>query len=84
MSPELALDVSRVNTDGSYLRLAASTPPGGAYRAPGQAGISFDGFIRAAVVVRHLSDSFRRADSDGDGWANLSYDQFLAIVLGCP
>jgi len=67
-----------------FLDSAASAPPAGQYRGPAQAGVSFDGFIRCAVTVRHLSDSFRRADTDNDGWASLSYDQFLTIMLSAP
>ncbi|KAF8627142.1 hypothetical protein AX17_006359 [Amanita inopinata Kibby_2008] len=50
----------------------------------GQAGITFDRFVRACVVVKQLSDSFRRLDTDQDGWIQISYDQFMHTVLSLP
>jgi len=59
------------------------------YAAPpnayGQAsGITFDRFVRACVVVKTLTESFTRADTDRDGWIQVSYDQFMQMVLSAP
>ena len=47
-------------------------------------GISFDRFVRACVVVKQLAESFRRLDTDRDGWIYISYDQFMQTVLSLP
>lgn len=51
-------------------------------RAP--VGINFDRFVRACVVVKQLTDSFRQLDTDRDGWIQISYDQFMHTVLSLP
>ncbi|KAM6501052.1 hypothetical protein JOM56_004066 [Amanita muscaria] len=47
-------------------------------------GISFDRFVRACVVVKQITDSFRRLDTDRDGWVQINYDQFMHTVLSLP
>ena len=47
-------------------------------------GISFDRFVRACVVVKQLSESFGRLDTDRDGWIQINYDQFMHTVLSLP
>ena len=47
-------------------------------------GINFDRFVRACVVVKQLTDSFRQLDTDRDGWIQISYDQFMHTVLNLP
>ncbi|EGO00558.1 hypothetical protein SERLA73DRAFT_178396 [Serpula lacrymans var. lacrymans S7.3] len=47
-------------------------------------GISFDRFVRACVVIKQLSERFRRMDTDRDGWIQLNYDQFMETVLSLP
>ncbi|KAF7353624.1 EF-hand domain-containing protein [Mycena venus] len=42
-------------------------------------GITFDRFVRACVVVKTLTESFQRADTDRDGWVQLSYEQFMSV-----
>ena len=60
-------------------------------------GITFDRFVRACVVVKTLTESFQRyvrsiqshslflisssADTDRDGWVQLSYEQFMSVSL---
>ncbi|KXN80634.1 Programmed cell death protein 6 [Leucoagaricus sp. SymC.cos] len=52
---------------------------------PGQVpGISFDRFVRACVVVKQLTESFQRLDTDTDEWIQISYDQFMQTVLNLP
>jgi Ca2+-binding EF-hand superfamily protein len=48
------------------------------------AGITFDRFVRACVVVKQLSEAFRRLDTDQDGWIQINYDQFMQTVLTLP
>ena len=47
-------------------------------------GISFDRFVRACVVIKTLTESFQRLDTDRDGWIQINYDQFMQTVLAAP
>ncbi|KAI7830964.1 hypothetical protein BX661DRAFT_193524 [Kickxella alabastrina] len=47
----------------------------------GRGAITFDNFINACVTIRSLTDTFRRHDTDQDGWVNMSYDTFLQLVI---
>ena len=53
---------------------------------PGTAppGISFDRFVRACVVVKTLSESFQKLDTDRDGWIQINYERFMHTVLSAP
>ena len=51
---------------------------------PGHGGINFDRFVRACVVVKQMHDAFGRADTDRDGWIQISYEQFMQMVLSLP
>jgi len=53
--------------------------PGGA-----PAGITFDRFVRACVVVKQITEAFSRLDTDRDGWVQINYDQFMRTVLELP
>ncbi|KAG7091386.1 hypothetical protein E1B28_010424 [Marasmius oreades] len=48
------------------------------------AGISFDRFVRACVVIKQLSEAFGGLDNDRDGWITVNYDQFMRTVLTLP
>ncbi|KAI9032633.1 hypothetical protein CLU79DRAFT_727211 [Phycomyces nitens] len=43
--------------------------------------VTFDNFVQACVSVKTLTDSFRRFDTDNDGWIYISYEQFLELVI---
>lgn len=47
-------------------------------------GVSFDRFVRACVAIKTLTDLFKRADHDNDGWVQLNYDSFMDIFLRAP
>ncbi|KDQ16339.1 hypothetical protein BOTBODRAFT_157174 [Botryobasidium botryosum FD-172 SS1] len=57
--------------------------PATAY-GPQSTGITFDRFVRACVVIKQLTEDFRRMDTDRDGWIQISYDQFMTSVLRAP
>ncbi|KAG9318318.1 hypothetical protein JVU11DRAFT_403 [Chiua virens] len=40
-------------------------------------GITFDRFVRACVTIKTLTEAFQRVDTDGDGWAQFSYEDFM-------
>lgn len=46
--------------------------PSGPSFAP---GVTFNRFVRCCVTVRHLSDGFRAADHDQDGYVQMSHEQ---------
>ncbi|KAF8184889.1 EF-hand [Mycena galopus ATCC 62051] len=62
-------------------RKYASAPVAGYGPPP---GITFDRFVRACVVVKTLTESFQRSDTDRDGWVQLSYEQFMSMTLSAP
>ncbi|KIM49272.1 hypothetical protein M413DRAFT_438450 [Hebeloma cylindrosporum] len=47
-------------------------------------GITFDRFVRACVTVKTLTEAFQKVDTDRDGWIQISYDQFMQIILSAP
>ncbi|PCH35665.1 EF-hand [Wolfiporia cocos MD-104 SS10] len=47
-------------------------------------GITFDRFVRACVVVKQLTETFQRLDTDRDGYIQISYEQFMGVVLSAP
>ncbi|KAI0669499.1 hypothetical protein C8Q78DRAFT_1040244 [Trametes maxima] len=47
-------------------------------------GITFDRFVRACVVIKQVSESFQRLDTDRDGWVQINYEQFMHTVLSLP
>jgi peflin len=71
----------RVGLKGSAPENRAPAYPGA--RAPSP-GITFDRFVRACVVVKQITESFARIDTDHDGWIQINYDQFMSTVLALP
>jgi len=51
-------------------------------RAP--PGITFDRFVRACVVVKSLTESFQKLDTQRSGWIQINYDTFMQTVLSAP
>jgi len=46
--------------------------------------ITFDRFVRACVAIKTLTEAFQRVDTDRDGWIQISYEQFMNMVLSAP
>jgi len=59
---------------------AVATP---GFQAP-PLGVTFDRFVRACVVIKTLTESFQKLDTDRDGWIQINYDQFMQTVLSLP
>jgi len=72
--PLLDLLQKKYDVKATSLRTRGAPPP----------GISFDRFVRACVVVKQLSESFGKLDTDRDGWIQINYDQFMHTVLSLP
>ncbi|KZS87015.1 EF-hand [Sistotremastrum niveocremeum HHB9708] len=82
LSPQLLDLISR-----KYEPKATTTAgqSAGGFRASGQStGVTFDRFVRCCVVVKTLTESFQRLDTDRDGWVQINYDQFMHTVLSAP
>jgi len=62
----------------------ASAPTGRHHRGAPPPGVTFDRFVRACVVVKNLTESFQRLDTQRSGYVQLSYDQFMQTVLSAP
>jgi len=58
-----------------------------AYGAPSQGQqptITFDRFVRSCVVVRQITESFSKLDTDRDGWIQINYEGFMETALKLP
>ncbi|KAI0653352.1 hypothetical protein C8Q70DRAFT_1037099 [Cubamyces menziesii] len=75
LSPQLIQLVER-----KYDVLKGSGPGVGARSE----GITFDRFVRACVVIKQVTESFQRLDTDRDGWVQINYEQFMHTVLSLP
>ena len=49
----------------------------------GRGCITFDEFIRLNFLLQTYTNAFKQADTDQDGWVQLSYEQFLTLVMQC-
>eukprot|EP00730_Choanoeca_flexa_P001283 TRINITY_DN10565_c0_g1_i2.p1 TRINITY_DN10565_c0_g1~~TRINITY_DN10565_c0_g1_i2.p1 ORF type:complete len:229 (+),score=40.38 TRINITY_DN10565_c0_g1_i2:169-855(+) len=45
--------------------------------------IQFDDFVALAVRIRALSEKFKQRDTQGTGYAQFHYDEFIAICMSC-
>ncbi|CAG8597142.1 7103_t:CDS:2 [Cetraspora pellucida] len=54
---------------------------GGTKNKIGKGDVTFDNFVQSCVTVKTLTDSFRRFDTDNDGWIMINYEQFLELVV---
>ncbi|KAN0137959.1 EF-hand [Lactarius tabidus] len=64
----------------------ASVPqacPGPKSGAP-PAGVTFDRFVRACVVLHQVTEAFNNLHTNREGWVKIDYLQFLQTVLSLP
>ncbi|PAV23608.1 EF-hand [Pyrrhoderma noxium] len=66
----------------SLIEQKYAKPPSTTHGPP--PGITFDRFVRACIVVKTLTESFQRLDTDRDGWIQVNYEDFMRIVLSAP
>lgn len=51
------------------------------FREPSLYGITLDQFIRIGIMLRKLTDNFKRYDASSRGFAQLGYYDFIGIVF---
>ncbi|RPD57828.1 EF-hand [Lentinus tigrinus ALCF2SS1-7] len=74
------------NLSPQLLRLVEAkygSGPSARHGAPPQ-GITFDRFVRACVVIKQITETFQKLDTDRDGWVQINYEQFMHTVLSLP
>ncbi|KAK3828152.1 MAG: hypothetical protein J3Q66DRAFT_376450 [Benniella sp.] len=64
------------NLSDNFLRVVIKK-----YDKKGRGDVSFDNFVQIAVTVKSLTDAFMRIDREGRGYATVSYEQFLELVV---
>ena len=40
--------------------------------------------MRACVVIKQITETFQKLDTDRDGWVQINYEQFMQTVLSLP
>jgi len=86
LSPQLLSEVEKkyYTSKASGSSGGPSGPAGFSLPHNAPAGISFDRFVRACVVIKQLTEAFQKLDTDRDGWIQINYDQFMHTVLAAP
>jgi uncharacterized membrane protein YcgQ (UPF0703/DUF1980 family) len=51
------------------------------YAQPGTQRLTLENFIQACVMMQSLTDAFRQKDVQQQGFINISYEEFLTMVL---
>ena len=47
------------------------------YDKSGQGQMSFDLFVQSCIVLKRMTDVFKKYDEDRDGYITLSFEEFL-------
>lgn len=47
------------------------------YDKGGQGAMSFDIYVQSLIVLKRMTDVFKRYDDDRDGFITLSFEEFL-------
>lgn len=51
------------------------------YDKAGKGKMSFDLFVQSCIVLKRMTDVFKRYDDDRDGYITLSFEEFLTEIL---
>ncbi|KAL2041309.1 hypothetical protein N7G274_005691 [Stereocaulon virgatum] len=60
----------------SFVNLLYST-----YDKSGQGSMSFDLFVQSCIILKRMTDVFKKYDDDRDGYITLSFEEFLTEIL---
>lgn len=52
------------------------------YDKSGSNNMSFDLFVQSCIVLKRMTDVFKRYDDDRDGYITLSFEEFLTGRFG--
>ena len=63
----------------SFVELMYST-----YDKSGQGKMSFDLFVQSCIILKRMTDVFKKYDEDRDGYITLSFEEFLTGESGWP
>ncbi|KAI9316240.1 hypothetical protein BX666DRAFT_1859552 [Dichotomocladium elegans] len=69
------------NLSDNFIQLLVNKFDKYGHGATGKGDVTFDNFVQACVTIKSLTDSFRRFDTDGDGWIQIKYEDFLELVI---
>ena len=47
------------------------------YDKSGEGKMSFDLFVQSCIILKRMTDVFKRYDDDRDGYITLSFEEFL-------
>lgn len=53
------------------------------YEKNGNDAMSFDLFVQSCIVLKRMTDVFKRYDEDRDGYITLSFEEFLTGEFDC-
>ncbi|RHZ80275.1 hypothetical protein Glove_137g135 [Diversispora epigaea] len=76
-----ALKTFGYNLSDNFINLLIKKYDKYAGNKTGKGDVTFDNFVQSCVTVKTLTDSFRRYDTDNDGWIQINYEQFLELVV---
>ncbi|CDH53976.1 hypothetical protein RO3G_13332 [Lichtheimia corymbifera JMRC:FSU:9682] len=76
-----ALRTFGYNLSDRFIQLLISKFDKYGHGTTGKGDVTFDNFVQACVSIKSLTDSFRRFDTDGDGWIQIKYEDFLELVI---
>ena len=54
------------------------------YDKSGNDRMSFDLFVQSCIILKRMTDVFKRYDDDRDGYITLSFEEFLTGMYGFP
>ena len=53
------------------------------YDKGGEGRMSFDLFVQSCIILKRMTDVFKRYDEDRDGYITLSFEEFLTGKYSC-
>lgn len=56
----------------------------GSFDKGGEGRLSFDLFVQSCIVLKRMTDVFKRYDDDRDGYVTLSFEEFLTGGFNLP
>lgn len=51
------------------------------YDKAGKGKMSFDLFVQSCIILKRMTDVFKKYDEDRDGYVTLSFEEFLTEIL---